>query len=386
MSLLQIDKKAITQDDARALVDQTYGLIYPLGVPTVHLKPQDFKPHWVEHVPSFCRDDFASAVLTLPTNYGKAEMRAGVENLIKYGHLDRHPPHVIDDVLNRKQFSIGHDIIRSRLYDNNTRMYALPIYYSQQESHDQADAYGDEADPDPVLNIIVSSGVNAGRHDHIAYIADVPVKSLATSLPGYAEQLNFFYLWHEIGHGIGATEPQTEMIASIVSRQAFEDTAFMAMNADARAVHSLVNAGSKEIINLYGWPLVEASDYIRNMPEQRLSDIKEHDLRDLAYLEFDHLSDTVKEARNLIRSSAGGYFATRNRELLGMDAYAGAAYHTKDMSDDARQLLQRFRLACERLTLGKIAYEEPENYVSKELLDSEKRAPMTFDPDDIIIG
>ncbi len=383
MSLLQIDKKAITQDDARALVDQTYGLIYPLGVPTVHLKPQDFKPHWVEHVPSFCRDDFASAVLTLPTNYGKAEMRAGVENLIKYGHLDRHPPHVIDDVLNRKQFSIGHDIIRSRLYDKNMHMYALPTYYSQQEGHDQDDAYGDDADP--VLNFIVSPGANANMHDHISGLANVPISSLATSLPGYVEQHNFFYLWHEIGHGIGATEPQTEMIASIVSRQSFEDTAFMAMNADARAVHSMVNS-SEYITNLYGWPLVEVSDYVRHMPESRLSEIDEHDLRDLAYVEFDHLKDTVKEARNLIRSSAGGYCAIRNRDLLGMDAYAGAAYYTKDMSDGARQLLQRFRLACERLTLGKVAYEEPENYVSQELLDSEKKAPMTFDPDDIIIG
>ncbi len=56
MSFIQVDKKAVTEEEGQALIEQTYALMRPLGTATMFIQPKDFEPHWLEKLPTILQN------------------------------------------------------------------------------------------------------------------------------------------------------------------------------------------------------------------------------------------------------------------------------------------------------------------------------------------
>ncbi len=197
-------------------------------------------------------------------------------------------------------------------------------------------------------------------------------------------------LWHEIGHGTGAEEPQTETMAAIVTRKAFEESTCLSAFADLRAHravlrHDNIDKDSHIMVperEVYGWPMVEVDDYIAQLSQETIDAMSEEDVMNIRHQPFAHLGNSVRMVAALLRDNFEEAWVTGDLKQLG--TAAGEIKNSPILKDDEKQIAARFQLACERLYYGAPAYEEGNDFIDEELLESERKQPLTFKPGEFI--
>lgn len=397
MSLIQIDKKAITQDDARALVDQTCALQDPFGIPTFHVRDRDYvqMPYGMGFLP---KDKIRDAI-TQTVGARVDEFLEEYSSNPNYINLDIDRVRAVTGVVGAHIYdNLKHGVFNAQSLPVATSPASLSNLIFNGSFRIAAQNQDPEEYQEPEFCFVVTpaspQSLGSLKNDYIS--RGFQNGSVARSdLPGFPEQYQFATLWHEIGHGTGAEEPQTETMSACVSKKAFENTAFLSARADLRALDAIAHGGKRTFPligttfkNIYGWPMVEANDYVQNLPQSTLSDISEEDIKAIRFQKFDHLARDVQKVSDLLRANTQGLddIAINDKAFKTLAHHAGALSSTADLTDNQLQIMTRFQLACARLYHGAAAYEDGNDLIDDVLLQSERNTPITFDPNDLNLG
>ena len=369
------------------MIDQTYGLTHPLGIATIFVDPKNFEPHWLEKMPRILRNP----LIGFSNNQGlRDQLTEQVRQFYVDGNLDHLESEPRGEAIRELYADVKQHadlVLKSRLDPTSLKyMGALRHQDDYNSPHTiKADAY-----KPPIRSVVMLpfEQVNGDvLHKRLLRLDD---KDVLPSRPGMNEQYHFNAIWHEIGHGTGAEEPQTETIAAIVTRKAFSDSTSLKAMADLRAHravlrHDHIDDDSHLIIperEVYGWPMVEANDYVLRLPQETIDAMDEGDLINIRHQPFSHLGSSVRMVATMLRDHNPEAWITEDLESLGNAA--GEIKNSPFLKDDEKQIAVRFQLACERLRLGSVAYEDGNEFIDAELLESEYQEPLTFKPGEYI--
>ncbi len=393
MSIIEIDEKAVTEEQGQEMIARTLAMPDPLGIPTLFFNPDDFSPHWLESLPGFLTNMLYGAA---SNGRIEKEVRARIDEFETASGLST------DDAssLQPKAKEIAQIILNAKLNPKDLHTAAA---WPQSEAAFPPHLLVPLAYQEPSRNAITISKVETAEQMHASFFAKKP--SDISTRPGPDSAYRFFTIWHEVGHGTGATEPQTETIAAIATRKAFADTAVLKAQADVRAVRAILRGKNVEDrdadsnrfgfeadeedkrpeVLQYGWPMVEANDYVAGLREETIDALDEQQIKQIRHQLFDHLGELVSHLSTLLEKQDPEAF--RDADFAALD-YTAAKYRKEaeqgGAGKDFMQILTRFQLAARRLHVGAPAYQEGTNHVDQDLLASERAQPLTFTPGEFI--
>lgn len=331
--LITTSKKAVTEDDAQKILDESYSFCEqqsPYNVPVLILRPEEFADH----------------VEGSPSDYGNVQAAFAHRLSDFLGHYRISDDSMLRKLSNGREISqVTSNIVRANRYDDV--MYS-GIYSS-------ASAQGKKDAPFAVIQAPKSSMTARSR---LAYILEIDDSQLAASYPGDPAQWQFLDLWHEIGHATGAGEPQTDKMAAILARKVFNDSSFLHMEADIRYAKAVLYFDDKYIVKEYGWGMGDAIEDVLAMPEQAIKDITPEQVKALRLENYDSFSKDVQRVGRLIKAEVGKAHFSGNhldqiakvvRSMLLIQAFG-------DATSKSHNIASRFALAAERLSQGGKAY------------------------------
>lgn len=353
MSLIQIDKKAAADADVNILLDRTYALADPLGTPALFLNPDDF-PQSQEHMTLHNIEVRMNSLLEVVGIDCTEDETAHInETLLQICDTAANAIHLIQPA---DGFSI-----------RGQRLTASP----------------------PYMSCILTPSRSASMKD---FQATHPIKDVGElpDLPASGLQQQFQLLWHEIGHGTGAEEPQAEAMSAVMCKRAFADNTCLRVQADLRAIDAMLEYKNrtsdaveiKDNVDTYGWPMVEVNDYIHALPAYTLDQMSEDDIKAIRLQEFDFFGDELYTLGHMIEEHMGGAF--EDQDLGALDQAVSELQEQKMFSPQASQIISRFQLACQRVQRGAPAYEDGNDIIEEDLLETEKMQPLTFTPGEYI--
>ena len=329
MTLLKIDRKAITDEDAQKLVDDTYQLSNPLSVPTLFIRPENYEEY--------------KGGLRI---YLKQALWSSIEPFIINSGYKGDDANYNDEEIDSLTTNISQSL--DPAYAKAACLAFNDVCYSRAHHYETFDYEG------PTCSIVASPRRSQNIQNLAAEAVNPFQGILASDLPVSDAQLQFYTLWHEIGHGVGADEPQTEFISATMISKAFESTNWLAVLADMRAVRALEKSDDNDQNEKYGWPMVEVLDYARKTSD-KLSALNEDDIIALRFLRFEYNKNAVQQATEFISAHS---HIIQNADIAEV---------TKDLLDNAelinildpeiRAIVLRFSLAVQRLNIGPEAYE-----------------------------
>ena len=389
MSMLQIDRKAVTEEDAKAVLSNTYALSDPLGTPTIFLNPDSFSPTLLEYAPPWMRKAFHN---TAYNHTRQDQIRGIIQDFFDAGHFD----HLSDEEHERVARVLEETVPElSQLIGSARILHEEPRTTMRGHLNDRLKAHHFAPVPEefkaPFRSVIITPRSAWTPEDIPAYlIGSYQGSENAAGMPGFGAQYQFNSVWHEIGHGTGAAEPQTEMMAALVAKQAFEDTRFLSVQADLRAIrsvfrHSILRDDPNSIsangqINgqvrereKYGWPMAEVNDYVQGLPVDMVDALSEDDIKSIRFRRFDHIGDTLKTAADILKYEDPEGYETKDLHSLREAALYLA--EKRSTPEEHAQIYERLALACERVLIGEEAYENAGDY------ECEQRF-MTFQADE----
>lgn len=384
MTLIQTDEKAITAEQAQAVLDESLALKKPLGIPTLYLRPEEFGELIMTVIDKKdTRDSWFPELQKL-----EDAVRERIQTFAANPNFEHATPQDKDHITER--FTRSAPQIATGLYlakmDAQGTRFSLALVDHKPDMRATQSTPEDFVEPKASL-ICLPPSKDVGMNMQTAILGP-DVRGLAPDRPGSDAEYQFALLWHEIGHGIGAEEPQTQAISAIMTRKAFADPTTITAQADARAVLAVLSTEEthRDIFDnkdrpandLYGWPMVEVADYIAHMDAPTIDAMGEEQIKGIRFQSFDHLSETVGDVAAMICSVDGAAY-----EETDIPALAQAASRIRQfvpITEDENQILKRFELACHRLNIGKAAYDQGAEFIDEDLIDSEHAAPITFTP------
>ena len=344
--LLSIPKKAVTEADASHILEQAYNLERPFGTPTIILNS--------EHL--YLGHDFTQEYL----NWSHKN------NMFSYGS-NRRPLSVIfsealkkcpefndDDVLGiqtvlcnaNSAASAVNDVLMGECRASADRV--LNAQYSKYAHHYRESIY----EP-PAFNTIFIPRQGFSAHEWFASNLKATKHEMADYLPGHNSQYHFFILIHEMGHGAGAGEAQTDMMAAIACRQAFANTDFISAWSDIRALSLLYNMGGALQAQGYHWSMVEGLDHVIAMDQSTIDAMGEDDIKALRFKSFPHTDEQLASIQVVFdAASANGscdFINAYKHKNLPALARTLQDLSTANLSDDTRIIASRLALAAKRL-------------------------------------
>ncbi len=389
MSMLQIDRKAVTEEDAKAVLAGTYALSDPLGTPTIFLNPDAFSPTLLESAPLWMRKTFHD---TAYNHTRQSQISGIIDDFVGAGHFD----HLSDEEQQRVI-----KVLKDSVPELSQLVGSARVLYEEQRTtmrghlNDRLKAHHFSPFPEeykaPFRSVIITPRSSWTPEDTAPYlIGPYQGSEKSAGMPGFGAQYQFNAVWHEIGHGTGAAEPQTEMMAALVTKQAFEDTRILSVQADLRAIrsvfrHSILRDDANSISasgqiegqvrerEKYGWPMVEVNDYVQGLPVSTVDALSEDDIKSIRFRRFDHIGNTLKTAADILKyEDPEGYEA---KDLQSLREAALYLADKRSTPEEHAQIYERLALACERVLIGEEAYDNAGDY------ESEQRF-MTFQADE----
>ncbi len=354
MSLIQIDKRAVTREDARRLLDESCVLHDPFGVPTVVYRSEDF---------SLAEIDQHRTERQIEERFGalsKADPSLGIYRM----------------VIGERVLGFLREFVQARGIFNAVSVPCKTHHSDERDAH----YYDPEKYRPPAANAVVLPSIKATMS---LPMTEMDYRINHHDLSGFVEQWQLRTLWHEFAHGTGAGEPQADAMAAVVLRKACPDQRVLSAIADHRAFRSIFHYFSFEEREDYGWGVVEANDYIASLPDETISGMTEEDIVDMRFQRFVAHAETVVRLGERL-SAMDGYRFRIEDPVFFSNAAAELLAGDNTLRDEARHILARFRLACERIPRGSAAYKPDNDLIDPELLAAAQEPPITFIPNEYI--
>ncbi len=256
---------------------------------------------------------------------------------------------------------------------------------------DFADRYNADAYPDPYYGIVIAPPKIMTANNFAHFVLQKELEPL----PSIPDVIQAKAVWHEYAHVTGAGEPQADAISTVLCKRAFNNVAYQEdqttkIFSDLRAVNSVFRFDREDDYNTkYGWPMVEANDYIDHMPQSLIQNFTEAQIKNIRFQQFDPLEGYIYQIGSALRREA------KKRVESGTDERNAFIFKDfkplADMVDDVaqegylqskekQQILKRFQLAVLRLEHGAQAYGAGNGLISEDIQNSEKNQPITFTP------
>ncbi|MGH1404236.1 MAG: hypothetical protein ACRBDL_08320 [Alphaproteobacteria bacterium] len=377
MSLLKINKKAVNNADGLMLFQHSQALQEPLGTPTVFVRD--------ENIPKEASSLFGLFKRRSMRRHSKQFLETSVR--LRYGQ--EYSMEVLPQIRNAV-VNGSHTFLGLNLKELNPCAY--PVQHVEEDA-----PYASDSDPGhykpPLFNLIYAPSEEKSG----ALIFEKSFENKSNSFPGSASQWHMFLLWHEIGHGTGAGEPQSDAISATICRQAFDQTTFLRSMADYRAAkifngllrYDGLYAEIMQAEDRYGLPTVEALDYINNLPQRLIDALDEETIRNISFQKFDHCNTvplTVARAlyQQQIKSGRSRPYMDEgnitDQVLLNYVKSAQELLTEGGLKDSQERLLRRAGLAFTRIAHGENAYNEDDAdiLIPEEFQEAEQQDPLSF--------
>lgn len=326
--MLNVTQKAATEAEANLILQESYNLRRPLGVPTMHIDPANYAPEFlITALTEY--GDVREAVIDHIERFLMTDVGLPYDQCLDHLELPEQQKKILDivnkisSVLNRSSL-VAHAFVCEEL---NYNIVLCP------------------RSPNVAARVMTAS---LGMKEE--FVAD---------MPGNDAEWNFIKLWHEIGHGyFGAREDKADKVSAHVYRYAHENLGPLLALSDVRTAQAVMWYDRDRFSQKYGWPLVRILDKAIQMDapqswQQVLKGIKEFDSPN------DHRRDT-QEIGFRLQAAAETAFQNRDFELLALAA--DKMIYQGNLSNDTQvRLTQRFSIAAQRLSIGRRAYEA-DNY------------------------
>lgn len=322
--MLTISQPATTEAEAEAILDASYSLSHPFGIPTLIIDPADYHPalfemlrqpgQTVENALKETIADFAVAHLQMPSRDARQYLATP------------NSQHMVIKIINKIDAALNQNALSAHAFQSN----------------------------DPVFNIVICPRTCDAAARILKGSLCMKDEFIA-DMPGYDSQWNFFKLWHEFGHGLfGPPEQRAERAGACAYRHAFEDTAVLAAVADIRAAQSVLWYDKPSFLFKYGWPLVEEIDSVTDMTAPATWDDT------VATAQHNQYKDPAIPALRFLGSRLRNHceraFNNRDFDMLGL-VCDQMVYKGFFEDDNQIRIAQRFAIAAQRLSIGARAYQ-----------------------------
>jgi hypothetical protein len=330
--MLQVTKKAATEAEAEAILTASHQVQKPFSVPVLFIDPADFPVKKVMGIPLF-----------RPVKTPVKEKLAAI-----LAQCDEPQPTDKNLTWERSFF------LRTAAQLEKDVIGELNHHWDNDETY-MASAMPNAS---PHLSVVFHTNLEDAARTNAAYALRID-KDKIPDYPGFDAQHNFQSLWHEIAHSVaGDNEAGADFTSAMACRYAFEDCTFLKVEADIRAANAVFLAHIPKILEMYGWPCVDALDSVIAMEKSPDWD----DVRKAG--EASHLVPrrsqmyAVTNVGKTLRETATEAFNTRDLAALSKAAEQLLQNGAFEKPDD-RAIAERFALATRRLSIGTPAYKAP---------------------------
>ena len=264
--LLCVPFKAATENEVKTVLEQALSLTRPYGIPTIILQGE--KLAVLEGVSPANNADFFYNQQPFPDYILTT---CGVFEEVRTGDLRGLPSALCQD------FHFAN--VTMKMQENSFDGMRLGLPRLEEQAH----FYSPSEYQEPGFNLIITAPPSVTRQD-IGSFRIGEERHALPDVPGFDAQYQCHALLHEIGHGTGAGEAQTDMMAAIVCRQAFEDTTFLSVIADRRALSPLFTRSSLDNeTDDYGWQIVDGLDKVIAKKQSEIDAMSEDDVKALRF-------------------------------------------------------------------------------------------------------
>jgi hypothetical protein len=335
MSLLQVQKKAETDGEIEALIQETLRLQSPFGVPTLFLTESDFynvnfaSPDAHKKIRKQIRkkiadadDEFRMAYYVIRDNYG-AELTLSLNKL-----------------------NLSQSVYTTFSSNSTARGLCQTVPSSVRFFHGFAHEYPPEIFNDPLLSFII-----------------MPLKSKEQDpMSAYKNHLDFSVLWHEIGHTIQAGEPHADMISVIMTRRHLKPSFIAAYRADYRALTSFAGTTNEFYLKNINWHVIDAMDYTAKLPQKTIDTINADQIKSLRLLKYRPTYEPfMQSCTSMLKKMNGSPWLQSFHD--DCNQLVDASEHFLKKWADRKgtpeyAIVQRFNLAATRLSIGADAYKD----------------------------
>ncbi|MFP4098220.1 MAG: hypothetical protein ACLFP8_03585 [Alphaproteobacteria bacterium] len=160
-------------------------------------------------------------------------------------------------------------------------------------------------------------------------------------------------------------------------RKAFDNVSVLKSWADLRVIQ-LLTSRSDKTAHLYGWASVDVLDHFTRMSDPKVDGMDMTDIISMRYQRFEYPDLTFSDSRaecSFDIWERPGDFLDLIKDHLNYGGY----------NDADRQILSRIALAVNRFIIGEEAYgSDTADLIDRQLLESERTAPLTFTPGEYI--
>lgn len=326
--LIKIDKKAATAADVNLLLEQSYALADPFGIPTLTLQPNDYQD---------CAQGKRSLVKALKSTIHDYVNKMDIQASSEAKDLVR----VYNKSLKRRY----EDILRPWMEAKAACFMRYTVGVDQDFP----------SGTDTLCNIVFAYDNDmTWTKTAQAWFPETTAKYMP-DFSLYEAHFKLMSLWHEYAHGTGAWEPQAEKMAAIVTRKYLQSPAFLQFRADMRAFAAVLYE-SDVGLDEYGWPMVEVIDSVLQMPQDQIDDAyDEETIKELRKERFDHQVADVFAVRARMQKHIRNFAYAWPEEVEEFASYI--VRWDKSLNSVQKGIACRFALAAGRLSKGPKAYE-----------------------------
>lgn len=335
MSLLRVHRKAANEADAKKLVEATYRLTDPFGVPTLFLHDRDFS-----HI-SFSNP---KADQKIKRRIKKAISKAApcIKKAFDYHGADYRT------MLTSEYLLGGSKKVRG---ENRTAAANCgPIWQRSDDGiwHAFAHTCSPDLYKDPVVAIINMSKENIRDFGYTDYLK-------------INTEVEFFIAWHEIAHANGSDEAHADMTASIMAKRNFKNIDFLKAYSDIRALATINSLQNRSYLTTIPFNCIDSIDYISQVDTGILDSLSEEQIKSLRFLDFQSAKkQTMKAWKAVFNKLSTKVDFDKDAATIDQVSETCAYFLNKwkgRKGTPEYSILQRAHLAATRMFIGLEAYE-----------------------------
>jgi hypothetical protein len=346
-----------SENNASTILEQSLNNKAPFGIPTVTLRPEQFKD--------------LSKNKGKVLRFSRADMLALIDNQLKdtfNNHSDlshTQSKTIINKYLSDASEELMTQIVSNIVIPQHIQSGCIPFPFmgiNGPFAHEFNKS--NYSEPNAALVFTFCNDVDGKSYGESMMSLE---EGSLPEMPGSKEEWQFMLLWHEYAHTTGACEPHADKIAAVITKQAFGNNNVINALADQRLVTSILNYTQHINTEYYGLPLVNNLDDVAQTQQTEIDKLTIEQLKNYRFEKYDYQADIIRKIGDILNQSLHDIFETvsSKKRPITLDNLKQIKEETQNAIDnnlfkddlDAIRIAKRAVLALDRLTQGKKAYE-----------------------------
>lgn len=321
-AMLELPRKIESETEGEQVLNLSYQMLAPLGVPTLIIDPAEYDPQ----LGLWC-----------------VETDDTIEN-----HLKQR----LDQVLHH---FYGPDHAAVRDFQQNPGRFWMTLLNTVDYCVHSRQMIAHALNAGTLFNVVICPRTNNtgallikhGLHIDEDHIADIPGSDI---------EWNFIRLWHEFGHGLrGVSEAEADKVSALMHRHVFTDPQALMVLSDFRAAWAMIHHDQTQALTQRGWALVDTLDQVVSGFDEETGWDQTMFMVATPAPADSHAADVYSVGHHL-KKICKAAFAEPDLLMLSMMA-DHAAIKGQFHNQNQMRIARRFALAAQRISLGRPAYQ-----------------------------